>query len=231
MRYSRPWMSCGLATMTLGAVLLCQQGCRPSLTGERQKSRPAKPPADDGWKKLFDGRTLAGWKVPKIGGEGDVRVQNGAIVMDIGSEMTAVAWTGKTPNNNYEISLEGMRISGSDFFCTTTFRVGGEPCTLVVGGWGGSLVGLSNVDGYDASENPTTTQLTFENNRWYRVRIRVTDAAVEAWIDDKQVVNQPRKDHKFGIRPECNGCQPLGICTWDTKGAVRNIQLCELPKK
>jgi hypothetical protein len=229
-------MFCGLATMALGAVLLCQQGCRPSQTGEPRKSQPEKPQpatptADDGWKKLFDGKTLAGWKVPQIGGEGEVQVKDGAIVMDIGSEMTAIAWTGKMPRNHYELSLEGMKITGSDFFCTTTFRVGDEPCTLVVGGWGGSLVGLSNVDGRDAAANPTTTYLAFDENRWYRVRIRVTDAAIEAWIDDKQVVDQPRKDHKFGIRPECEQCQPLGVCTWNTKGAVRNIQLRELPKK
>jgi hypothetical protein len=227
MTYSRPWMFCGLATMALGVVLFCQQSFRPSQAGE---PKPSDAKAnDDGWKKLFDGRTLTGWKVAKLGGEGEVAVKDGAIVLDVGSEMTAIVYTGDVPKTNYEISLDGKRQGGSDFFCSTTFRVGDKPCTLVVGGWGGSLVGLSCIDDLDASENQTMSQMTFDENVWYHVRIRVTDAAIEAWIDDKQVANQPRKDHRFGIRPECDLCQPLGICTWDTKGAVKNIQMRRLP--
>jgi hypothetical protein len=118
-----------------------------------------------------------------------------------------------------------MRLDGSDFFCTTTFPVGKDPCTLVVGGWGGSVVGLSNVDYEDASENSTSKSKTFKNNQWYRVRIRVSDAAIEAWIDDEKLIAQPRKDHKFGIRMECELCRPLGIATWGTKGAVRNLRV------
>jgi hypothetical protein len=224
-------------------IFVCQQGCQPNSPSESIKptstvappvaTRPViAPPAKpkDEWKKLFDGRTLAGWKVPKLGGEGRVHVENGAIVLEQGGQMTAIAYTGDVPDNNYEVSLEGRRLEGSDFFCTTTFRVGDKPCTLVVGGWGGSLVGLSNVDGHDASENPTMTQMTFEEKRWYRVRIRVTDAAIEAWIGDRQVVKQPRKDHRFNIRMECDECRPLGICTWSTKGEVRDIQIRRLPK-
>ncbi len=142
--------------------------------------------------------------------------------------MTGVTWTGKPLKNNYELSLEGMRLEGSDFFCTTTFPVGDDPCSLVVGGWGGMVVGLSSIDGMDASENATTKTIDFKDKQWYRVRIRVTDAAVEAWIDDQQVVNQPRKDHNFTIRSECDLCRPLGICTWGTTGAVRKIRVREL---
>ena len=79
-----------------------------------------------------------------------------------------------------------MRLDGSDFFCTTTFPVGKDYCSLVVGGWGGAVVGLSNVDYADASENATTKTMGFKDNQWYRVRIRVSDAAIEAWIDGQQ---------------------------------------------
>ena len=177
------------------------------------------------WKDLFDGKTLAGWKAPHFGGEGKVTVRDGRIVMEQGSMMTGIVWTGDVIRNNYELTLEGMKLSGSDFFCTTTFPVGDDPCTLVVGGWGGMVVGLSNVDGSDASENETTQTMTFKENQWYKVRIRVTDAAIEAWIDDKPMLNLPREEHKFDIRIECDLCRPLGICTWDTTGAVRNIRV------
>ena len=236
MTYSRPWMFLGLALMAAGAVLLCRTGNDRSLAQQPKDSgRPQSPAAtkpDDKksatppkWTDLFDGKTLTGWKVPNFGGEGKVYVKQGMIVMERGGMMTGVTWTGKVPHNNYELALEGMRLDGSDFFCTTTFPVGDEPCTLVVGGWGGQLIGLSNVNYQDASENLTSSTMDFKNHQWYRVRIRVTDAAIEAWIDGRQVVNQPRKDHKFGIRIEVELCRPLGISTWDTTGAVRNIRL------
>jgi hypothetical protein len=180
------------------------------------------------WKDLFDGKTLTNWKSPNFGGEGKVYVKDGAITMEQGDSMTGIAYTGKLPRDNYELTLEGMRVQGNDFFCTTTFPVGKECCSLVMGGWGGTVVGLSTVDFYDASDNQTSTYYEFKDKQWYRVRIRVTDEKIVAWIDDKEMVSQERKDHKIGIRMECDLCQPLGVCTWLTTGAVKNIKLREL---
>jgi hypothetical protein len=42
------------------------------------------------WKPLFDGKSLAGWKATDFGGEGEVRVEGGAIVMEQGNNMTGV---------------------------------------------------------------------------------------------------------------------------------------------
>ena len=142
--------------------------------------------------------------------------------------MTGVTWTGKPPRNNYELTLEGKRIEGSDFFCTTTFPVGDNYCSFVTGGWGGSVIGLSNVDHMDASENSTSSSRQFKNGVWYKFRIRVTDEKIEVWIDKEQVVDQTRKEHTFGLRIECDACRPLGIATYDTVGAVRNIRLQRL---
>ena len=139
--------------------------------------------------------------------------------------VTGIARTGKVIRDNYELQLEGMRLDGTDFFCTTTFPVGKDYCSLVVGGWGGAVVGLSNVDYADASENATTKIMGFKKKKWYKVRIRVSDAAIQAWIDNRLMVNQPREDHKFGIRMEVDLCRPLGISAWCTKGAVRNIRI------
>ncbi len=181
------------------------------------------------WRDLFDGKSLKNWTPTDFGGQGKVEVRDGMIVMQMGNAMTGITWTGgDIPRDNYELTLEGMRLEGSDFFCTTTFPVGKEPCTLVVGGWGGTVVGLSNVDGYDASDNPTTTFHTFKDKTWYKIRIRVSTAKIEAWINDEKVISQKREGHKFGIRFECEPCQPLGIATWSTTGAVRDIRLREL---
>ena len=199
--------------------------CGPAAA--QQKVAPKDKPKSD-WKPLFDGKSLAGWKSTPFGGEGKVYVKDGAIVMEMGSDMTGVTWTGKPPRSNYEIALEGMRIDGTDFFCTTTFPVGQEYCSLVVGGWGGSIVGLSSIDLYDASENATTKVVSFQNKQWHRVRIRVTDAKIEAWIDDRQIVDQSREGRKFSLRSEVELSRPLGIATWETTGAVRNVRMREI---
>jgi hypothetical protein len=222
MTYSRPWMCAGLTLMVAGAILLWRQSQQPAAQAAPPKTSAVDPHR---WKDLFDGNTLGGWKASDFGAKAKVYVRQGAIVMD-GSEMMAgVTWTGDLPRTNYELEFEGMRLAGSDFFCTTTFPVGREYCSLVVGGWGGRLVGLSSIDGADASENDTTTAVDFKDCRWYKIRIRVTDAAVAAWIDGKHVVDQSRKDCKFSIRMEVEPSRPLGIATWYTEGAVRNIRL------
>lgn len=180
------------------------------------------------WQSLFDGKTLKNWQITKFGGAGKVSVEKETIVMEMGNDMTGITYDGKPPRTNYEFALEGMRLEGSDFFCTTTFAVGEDLCSLVVGGWAGSVLGLSNIDDHDASENATTQYFAFESKKWYKVRIRVSDARVECWIDDKQVIDVPRKDRKFGIRPEVELNKFLGVSTWQTTGAIRNLRLRSL---
>ena len=105
---------------------------------------------------LFNGRTLGEWKTTVFGGEGDVEVTDGRIVIGAGNPLSGINWTGKHPKMDYEIALEAMRVDGSDFFCALTFPVGDSSCSFICGGWGGGVVGLSSLDGADASENETT---------------------------------------------------------------------------
>jgi Domain of Unknown Function (DUF1080) len=116
-------------------------------------------------------------------------------------------------------------VDGNDFFCTTTFPVGESFCSLVVGGWGGTVVGLSNINSMDASENETSNRKEFKQNQWYRVRIRVTKDKIRAWIDDEKMVEVDTEDKKISIRVECFACKPFGIATWHTAGAVRDIRV------
>ena len=179
----------------------------------------------DPWKVLFDGKSLAGWKITQFGGEGEVEVRDGMIVLETGADMTGITYAGDPPRNNYELQLEGQRLAGSDFFCTTTFPVGEEYCSLVVGGWGGTVVGLSNVDYYDAGDNFTTKFMEFKDNTWYPIRIRVSDHQITVWIDGEKMIEQPRKGHKFDLRMEVDLSRPLGVSTWQTAGAVRSIRV------
>lgn len=201
---------------------------KPEPTAE--KDAVAKPADDKGWVSLFDGNTLAGWKSTEFGGEGDVKVEDGAIVMEIGQDMSGITWARKEPppKSNYEIELEAQRVDGSDFFCGLTFPVNDSFCSFIVGGWGGGVVGLSSINGFDASENDTTQYMEFKTGRWYKIRVRVTPDHIQTWIDDKRVVDQDIKDRKVGIRGEVDLSKPLGVATWNTKGALRNIRLKKL---
>jgi len=146
----------------------------------------------------------------------------------MGNMITGITWTGEFPKSNYEVQFEAKRTLGGDFFATTTFPVGKESCSFVVGGWAGTVVGLSCVDWYDASDNVTSDFMAFEDNRWYKIRIRVTDKEIECWIDDDQMVDLTREGHKFSIRIEVDLCQPFGICTYETEGHVRKIRMRRL---
>jgi hypothetical protein len=187
-------------------------------------------PADKaGWKKLFDGKSLDGWKVTDFFRAGKVQVRDGAIVMSKGNRMSGVTYARKDfPRMDYEVTLEGKRLDGEDFFCTTTFPVGDAFCSLVVGGWGGRVVGLSSINGSDASENETRKEKEFANGRWYRIRLRVTRQRVEAWIDADKVVDLETDGLKLTTRIECAPCRPFGIATWETAGAVRDIRVRNL---
>lgn len=181
------------------------------------------------WKKLFDGKTLDGWKITFKEDGGKVHVKDGALIMEKGKKITGVTYAGKDfPTTNYEVVLEGKRVDGRDFFCTTTFPVGDGFCSLVVGGWGGKLTGISSINGSDASENETTSTYEFKEDTWYKVRIRVSDKKLECWIGDEQIVDIERKGKRFSTRIECEDCQPFGLATWDTTGAVREVKLRKL---
>jgi len=172
---------------------------------------------------------LTAWDIVDYQGRAEVRFEDGSAVLDKGNDMTGIVWKGPLPvRKNYEITLDAMRTDGGDFFCGLTFPYGEDPCSLIVGGWGGTLVGLSCLDYNDAYNNETARFMEFENGRWYRIRVRATDAKIEAWIDDEQLVDVPTKDRIITVRWEMEKCRPLGIATWRTTGAIRNFRMWPL---
>ena len=213
----------------VGAVLVVSvvsQGWTDSGT----PAKPAVATEPGKWVQLFDGKTLTNWEATDFGGQGDVLVKDGQMVLESGQPMTGATWKGgELPKSNYELRLEAQKVEGNDFFLALTFPVQEAPCSLVLGGWGGGVVGLSSIDGFDASENETTSYSNFEKGRWYKVRLKVTDDAIQAWVDDERVVNVETKDKKFSIRIEVDPSRPLGFATYHTTGAYRNIELRRLP--
>jgi hypothetical protein len=85
-------------------------------------------------------------------------------------------------------------------------------------------VGLSSLDGWDASDNETRSYFDFEKGRWYAFRLRVTPDRITGWIDDKQIVNVEISGRKISLRPgEMRLSAPFGFASYGTTGAVRKI--------
>ena len=178
---------------------------------------------------LFDGKTLDGWKRTEFFKGGEVKVDGGAIRLVVGSGMTGVTSTrADLPRTDYELTFEAMRTSGVDFFAAATFPVGPSYITLVNGGWGGNVTGLSSLNGSDASENPTNTYVKYANDTWYRFRVRVTDGAIRCWVDDKPIVAADTRGIEVGTRLETRPSQPLGFATWESGGALRKVEVRRL---
>jgi hypothetical protein len=195
-------------------------------TGGADPADDNKPAAEPGGRALFDGKSLAGWKKTDFGGEGEVKVQDGAIVIAVGKPMSGITSThDNLPRTNYELTYEARRLSGVDFFAAATFPVGKSYITLVNGGWGGNVTGLSSLDGADASENETSRFYEYKNQTWYRFRVQVTDRVIRCWIDDRLVVDVDHSDRQVSTRIETRDNQPLGFATWDTSGAIRKIAI------
>jgi hypothetical protein len=192
----------------------------------------AEPAKEAGTTKdLFNGKDLSGWKKTDFGGEGEVEVKDGKIITHQGASLSGVQFTNALPARiDYQITLEAMKIEGDDFFCGLTFPVKDTHCSLILGGWGGGVVGLSSIDGLDASENDTTKYLKFDKNKWYKIKVEVRPDRIKAWIDNDQLVDADLKDHKIDLRPGGIELQkPLGLCTYQTTAAWRNIKFTPLP--
>lgn len=176
------------------------------------------------WKPIFDGKTLEGWRETPFHRRGSVRVENGAILLEPGTPLTGVNYTGEFPRLDYEVRFEAMRMQGNDFFASLTFPVADAYCTFITGGWGGDIVGFSSIDGWDASENETRTYFTFDNNRWYRFRIQVTAERLRAWIDDELTVDVGIAGRAISLRyGPIELSAPVGFASYATRGAIRNI--------
>jgi Domain of Unknown Function (DUF1080) len=187
---------------------------------------PAKPKEPE-WKSLFDGKELGKWKSTDFGGQGEVKVEKGELILEMGEPLTGVTWQKKDelPTDNFEITLEAMKLKGDDFFCGLTFPVRKSHCSLICGGWGGGVVGISSINNFDASENETTKYQEFKKDKWYKIRVRVADDKIQAWIDEDQLVDVELKDKKISTRFEVDVSQPLGISAYRTKAALRNIKI------
>ena len=218
-RAARWTLPLAAACAGLLAMATAQAAGQAQATRGQAAGRPAK-------RVLFDGKSLDGWKKTDFTHAGEVKVEGGRIVLAVGEPITGITATLKDlPTTNYELTYEAMRTGGEDFFAAATFPVGRSYITLVNGGWGGFVTGLSSLNGMDASENETTRSIKYENNTWYRFRVRVTDDVIKCWVGDKEIIAVEHREKHVGTRVETRSSEPLGFGAWKSAGALRNIEL------
>ena len=212
------------------AAIVCAGGCIRNVSDDCGCDR--KEAGHIGPESIESAQTendLGDWRVTDFVGAGDVYAKDGSIILEKGDELTGITWAGgEIAKVDYEIRLEAMRVEGEDFFCALTFPVKDDHCSLIVGGWRGKVVGLSNIDLMDAAENATTVLMDFETARWYEIRVRVTSDRIRAWIDSDEVVNVGIAGRIVDVRYEVEASRPLGIETYKTTGAIRGISLSEV---
>lgn len=227
LRYAGAWAVFLAAGLTLGG---CGKPAAPTAASApvRATHRTGKVQEI----RLFNGKDLAGWTVLTEGylaGCGPTTVKDGCIVMgSTEAELTGLAWAGDFPTDNYEVELQARRLEGKDYFCGMTFPTGEQRSTLVVGGWDGTVVGLSNVDGKDACENETTARVDFKMGQWYTVRLRVADGTVQCWIDGERMFEVAREGKHFSVWIQQDTVRPFGVTSLFTIGSLRNIVLRKL---
>lgn len=198
---------------------------------------PASPaPAASAAKSLFDGKTLAGWKDSNFAGAGETKVepnfrgQGAVILIEAGQSLSGITFTNPVPKQNFEVTLEALKVQGNDFFIGLTFPVGEAHATLVLGGWGGATTGISSIDGLDASENDTTKFLGYDKDKWFRIRMKVTPTRLESWINDDKIVDQDIKERRISMRfGEIENSVPFGIATYQTTTVIRKVEIKPVP--
>lgn len=191
--------------------------------------KPASPKDDSASQSLFNGKNLEHWKPTDFGGQGEVEVKEGKLILNHGETLTGVTWQGPLPAKmNYEIELDAQRVDGSDFFVGLTFPVNNDCASLICGGWGGALCGISCLDHNDAANNETTKIREFKNGRWYHIRLRVTLDHIQAWVDDDNIIDVNTKDKKISVRFEVEASQPLGLASYATTAAIKNLKIRKL---
>jgi len=220
------------------SVHSCQVDASPSdepkggSTADSKESAGEKPSSQAASEKEQGWKPLAGkWEIARFGGEGPLEINKDLIQLGFGDPLTGVRWDGDFPVDDYELRLEARRTDGFDFFTAVTFPVGKDHCSLVLGGWGGGVTGISNIDGQDASSNETTLYRQYKNDQWYRVRIRVEAKQITCWVDDVIAVELEREGISLGIRAEMDCTLPLGIANFQCDSEIRKIQWRELAAK
>jgi len=197
------------------------EGEEPRVGGREEEAGARVETA--AWVDLFDGASLEGIDVTRFGGEGEVWIKEGQVILESGMLLTGIGWPSLELPASFDLEVTAARLSGTDFFCALTFPVGTEHATAVLGGWGGATTGLSCVDGEDASDNETRTFRDYKDGQAYVLRVSVDERSVSATLDGETLFSVDR-NRRFEVRPEVRLSCPVGIASFATRASISGVR-------
>ncbi|MEO0452560.1 MAG: DUF1080 domain-containing protein [Verrucomicrobiota bacterium] len=207
-----------LITFGLGVIIL-------SCSREKLVQSPSEQEGVIEELHLLSGPLKDDWERAAIERGGSFHITEGVMKLEVGEYMSGVTWKGELPARiDYEIELEARRTGGQDIFLGLTIPVGPDHCSWICGGWGGDLVGISNLDEMSAADNDTTNFYTFEEARWYHCRIRVRPDRIRCWIDGEVVVDVDITGREISMfYSDIEETVPFGLATYDAEAEYRNL--------
>ncbi len=198
-------------------------GCMSVLLAFGFSVVTAQDASEDGWKSLFNGKDLDGWR---IGNDGDFKVEDGAIVV---RGARAYLFT-EEQYDHFDFKCEVMTEPGSNsgIFFHTPFVEGGTPPAYEV------QVNCSHRDpvkngslwGVVKSFDPIA-----KDGEWYTLQITVRGQNIVTRVNDRVVVDYTEPPGVTGSRRLGKG--HLAIQAHDPKSVIRfrglNIKTLKLP--
>lgn len=193
-------------------------------------SAPAPPASQEPgpWRVLFDGADLSDWEAGVFGEDPEFDLVDGGVVLPQGVPLAGLTYRGAPPEGPFEAEFDVTKEYGADFFLAVTFPAREAHLTLVLGGWGGVVCGLSCLDGEDASGNDTRTLRSFPDGTRYRVGLRVSDAEVQVDLDGERLLAAPLEGRVLSIRPEVEPSVPFGVASFATQTILHGVRVRHL---
>lgn len=191
--------------------------------------------SDAGWQKLFDGKTLNGWRLMAVhGGDGGIWVvENGALVADQDKDHKGGLLGTEKKYSDFEIELE-FKVdfpADSGLFLRTRDDGMGYQITIdnTENGFIGSL--YAPAEGGFIQQNKNWVKV-FKKNEWNKLRARVEGdpAHVTSWLNgvimSNFTDNRQRYPREGYIGLQVHG----GAGSWGatSKARFRNIRITEL---
>ena len=178
---------------------------------------------------LFDPSLLGDWETGVFGNPDEFDTTDEGVVIPQTSTIAGMTYRGTAPTTPYVMHVDVTKRYGDDFFLGLTFPVRDSHLTLVLGGWGGGVSGLSCIDGKDASDNATRHVEYFPNGKRQMVVLDVTDTRVVARLDGRVLVDADLTGKELGLRTEVLASRPVGVATFATCSLIHSITVDERP--
>jgi hypothetical protein len=188
--------------------------------------------AADGWRELFDGRTMEGWRPMEVhGGRGGVwTIENGLLVADQDADHTGGLLGTVDRYSDFEIELEFSADYPVDSGLFLRTREDGMGYQITIdyrdGGYVGSLYAPAAGDWLDQYENWRAIYRTDDWNH-LRARIEGQPPRISAWLNGVQTLDfvdtQERYPREGYIGLQVHGGE--GAWGEESKARFRNIRI------